>query len=155
MLFSFFIALFASTAVFAEITGHSNKKVKACTRELEGIVYTPANCANNYLQRITNTLRVKAEFWTNPIEAASDFKTFENTFGVSAIAISPFGKTYISADTFSDSNMGHSIARANLDGDGFTNTGANYIYTTIIRPRDAQMFYFQVTLAKANAPLVC
>jgi hypothetical protein len=159
MLFSFFIALFASTAVFADVTGRVNKKVKACTRELESIVYNPANCGFNYLERITNTLRIQAPtFWQNPVQAQAAFETFQNTYGVSAVAISPFGVSYgfIGSSTpIASDNMEHSIARANLDGNGFSNSGDNYIYTTIFWGPDGQMWYVQVTMAKANAPLAC
>lgn len=162
MLFSFFFALLASSAVFAEVTGRRvDRGVKACTRELEGIVYTPANCGFDYLKRITETLRIQSPtFWNNPLQAKAAFESFAQTYGVTVVAITPFGNVldYIgSPDVVEAGSMGAAIARANLDGNGFVYNSATqrYIYATIFRGPDGQMYYVRVSMLKADAPIAC
>lgn len=162
MMVSLFLALLTfSCTVFAESTGRIDRNTKACTRELEGIVYNPSNCGFLYLERITNILRIQAPlFWADPSYSRSAFESFEAAYGVTVEAITPLGESYpyIGApadELISATNMGHSLARSNLDGNGFSLGSDNHYYTTIFWGRDGQMSYIQVTLPNTKVPIGC
>lgn len=57
LLFTF---LAACTAVFAENLEKEPCATRACREELESIVYTPPVCADEYLKRITRTLKAQS-----------------------------------------------------------------------------------------------
>lgn len=165
MLFSFILSLFAATAVFA----HNHHGSKACTRELEGIVYVPANCAFNYLSKLANVLRVQAPLlWT--AQAKSVIDTFEGTYGISVYVIDSLGNygTFDDAGVFTANILAplkafdHSYERSNALGEGFT---ANTIiagdatlvdyYTTTIWNANGQMYTIGLALDSSKAPNFC
>jgi hypothetical protein len=166
MLFSFILSLFAATAVFG--LKHPNK---ACTRELEGIVYVPQNCAYNYLHKITQTLEVQAPLlWTN--QAQGVIETFKNTYGVEVFVINAMGvigtidasgvfvPTLINAITAKA--FSHNIARSNALGEGFTSNlttdliaAPSDVYSTVIWNPNGQMYTIAVALESSKAPSFC
>lgn len=164
MLFSFILSLFAATAVFA----HNHHGSKACTRELEGIVYVPANCAFGYLSKLANVLRVQAPLlWT--AQASGVINSFEGTYGVNVIVINALGQYgtindegVFVADSPAVYAFNHSYERSNALGEGFT---ANTIvpgikasvdyYTTTIWNANGQMYTIGLALDSSKAPNFC
>lgn len=161
LMISALLAFLGLTSIYAEVSGYSDGKVKACKRELESILYTPPNCGFSYLKRITESLRVQSPvIWQNPIQSKAAFQTFSTTFGVNTVVINPFGKyfRYIGApanEQIFAGIYGSATSRANVDGNGFAATDSDYYYSTIFWGPNGEMSYVEVNVAKINAPLSC
>lgn len=91
MLFISAILTVLVASVFAETEkNHHGKSNKACTRELENIVYTPDNCAFNYLKKITADLRIQAPL-LNTLQNASVLDSFRANHGVDVLVVDALG----------------------------------------------------------------
>ena len=163
MLFSFILSLFAATAVFAQ----KHHASKACTRELEGIVYVPTSCAASYLSKIADVLRVQSPLlWTS--QANGVIATFEATYGVNVVVINALGQIgTIGADGSFTAGpyraMDHSVARSNALGEGFTanlklpNIDSNTYdyYTSVFWNLNGEMYTVGVAIDSSKAPNFC
>lgn len=164
MLFSVLFAIFA--AVSTSVFGHRDGHAKACSRELEAIVFHPPNCAFDYMKKITQTLVIQSPLlWTD--RAASVIETFENQFGVEAIFFDAFGSVwnYKSDDIeppFNAFNYNYertvAIGEAFAAYPGSTSFGLDvpfYAYSTLLWNGNGQMYTVVVLMNKALAPLTC
>lgn len=166
MLFSNLLAFVAvaASAVFGESLGY-DQKAKACSRELEAIVFHPPNCSFDYLREITKTLVVQSPLlWTD--RAASVIETFENTFGVNVVFFDAFGKVWqydpndpeppISASNYNyQRTVAMGEAFASYDGHLYNNDVPFYAYSTLLWNQNGQLLVAFVMMSKANAPLAC
>ena len=162
MLFSSLLALAAavSTTVFGE-TLHRDHQSKACSRELEAIVFGPPNCAKDYMRKITQSL--VPLLWTD--RAKSVIQTFENQFGVVVKLYDAFGE-YHNEETEPSriNNFNYNYERTVALGEAFASyplslgfglTGAFYMYSTLLWNGNGQMYTAFVLMNKTNAPLAC
>lgn len=162
MLFSSLLTVFAATASL--ISGHGSKSARACRDELESIVYTPQNCAYDYLKRITRTLEVQSPLlWTD--QADSVLNQFRATYRVEAVLIDPFGNVLYNPPNILPADFpvtAASVVRAWALGEGFSSYNGTkgyevpfYGYSVNVWNRQGQMYTITVALNKTDAPLYC
>lgn len=166
MLFSNFLTFVAvaASAVLGESLGQE-QKAKACSRELEAIVFQPPNCAYDYLREITKSLVIQSPLlWTN--RAYSVIETFENTYGVEAVFFDAFGKVW-QYDADEDEplvqplnyNYERTVAMgeafASYDGHLYNNNLPFFAYSTLLWSQNGQVLTAFVMMNKTNAPLAC
>lgn len=163
MLFSAILSLFAATSVFAQ-----KHESKACTRELEGIVYVPSSCAYNYLNKISNILRVQSPLlWTS--QASSVINTFQATYGVYVAVVNTLGQvgTINPAGVFVPfpgpvNVMTNGYARSNALGEGFSANlvvagfeGIYDVYSSIFWNVNGEMYTIGIAIESSKAPNFC
>ena len=167
MLFSSLLVLVtaATSAVFGETLAR-DRADKACSRELEAIVFTPPNCAHDYMREITRSLVVQAPLlWTD--QGVSVIETFENRYGVRAIFYDAFGNFYnysgkepkpiVNAFSYNyERTAALGEAFASYQGSELINSNtAFYVYSTLLWNENGQLYTVFVLMNKSNAPLVC
>jgi hypothetical protein len=168
-----FVLSFAAQSIFAEFSGLKTDQ-QVCTKELEGIVYNPANYYFDYLGRIAPVLLVQAPLlFQTPTMAKSIIDTFSQTYGVEVELYDAMGNVidYQSSGPFVFSalppNMGHLTGRANGVGEAFSNLPAiaelikstlasiesagSYAYQKIVWNIDGRMLYVRIILPKTTA----
>ena len=164
MLFSLLFTLVAAiSTVFAEDLGQGSKAARACRDELEGVVYTPQNCALSYLKRITQVLEAQSPLlWTDQAQAV--IQNFASTYNVLVAVISPFGELYYypGALVTNAPPVAASVDRAWALGEGFSSyEGINlngtpfYAYNTNVWNENGEMWTLSVAMNKADAPAYC
>lgn len=175
ILYVCFVLSFAAQSIFAEFSGRKISQ-NACTKELEGIVYNPANYYFDYLRRIAPVLLVQAPLmFQTPTMAKSIIDTFSQTYGVLVELRDAMGNIidyqgsgpFVFAVNPTISNMGHLTGRANGVGEAFSNLPAtaelqksmlastespgSYAYQKIVWNIDGRMLYVRIILPKTTA----
>ena len=169
MLFTVLFTLIATaTATFANVLGSSKQSSKACSRELEGIIYTPANCGFSYLKSISKQLTSQAPLLFQPSQIGPVVSSFASTYNVLVILNDAIGNiAYATSDNplITAPHMTSSIARAMALGEGYASasytnfaaqiTYAYITYSYILWNTDGQYYNVNLYLPKANAPTFC
>ena len=164
MLFTVLFTLIATataTATFANVLGSGKQSSKACSRALESIVYTPANCGYSYLKTISKELTAKTPLLFQPTQVQSIIDAFAAKYSVLVILDNAMGSTAFSTNamipTFPILTV--SIARAMALGEGFgTGNYSTYsfiIYSYILWNIDGQMYTVNLYLLKTITPTFC
>ena len=138
----------------------AHKQDKKCSRELEGIVYTPKICAFEYMKKITETLVVQGPQLFVPETAKPIFEKFASTFGVAVYVVDAFGVWYeYPGSNQLVSQLGiHLLDRAYALGEAFSNLvnvgkpfqSGVYSYAKVVWNFDGQMYTIVVMADKTR-----
>ena len=154
------ILAFLLLSFLSVLSVQAHREHSSCSRELEGIVYTPKVCAFEYLQKITETLTINGPLLFVNETAKPLFAKFATTYNVHVYVVDAFGfwYNYPGGPGLAPPIPIHLLDRAYGVGEGFANFQSNskvlppaaYSYAKVIWNFDGVMYTIVVIVDKVE-----
>lgn len=133
-----------------------------CSRALEGIIYTPETCAYQYLQRISEQIKLQLPQVFSEIASGNlnIITSIAAAYGITVYLATPYGNPVQGTNNavaltsmFKDAAM----ARSYLNFDGFDSDSGSQVwnYQFSLVSVDANVIFIRLSLPWANAPIGC